>query len=177
MDDAELERLWAYTPDDEKSELEILRRVRDKAVASERERCAKLAEEYAAEKWTAYKQGREPDRADPRAEGASDGAEEIARRIRDGAPDAAPVRTTAAPGGGGTGYLVAVEWRDKCKALESEIAQLRAALKPFADYAAVLIENHHPDEMMVGYYFPPRLTVGDCRRAAELLAQRDQEAA
>lgn len=58
-------------------------------------------------------------------------------------------------------------------AVRSENEKLRAALKPFAEYARVLDENKHPDDMMVGYYFPPRLTVGDCRRAATVLQKGD----
>ncbi len=54
------------------------------AVAAERERCAKVAEKFAAEKGAAYKHGRTPDRADPHVQGMSCGAEAVAELIREG---------------------------------------------------------------------------------------------
>ena len=53
--------------------------------------------------------------------------------------------------------------------LRAEVARLREALKPFADYAILLTENGHGNDLRIGYY-KASPTVGDCRNAAAALA-------
>ncbi len=48
----------------------------------------------------------------------------------------------------------------------ARVAELEAALKPFADYAVALDDmGNVPDDRKIGLYFPPHLTAGDCRTA------------
>lgn len=50
----------------------------------------------------------------------------------------------------------------------ARIAALEAALKPFADYEGILATaNKFPDTMQIGYF--NGITVGDCRKALEVL--------
>ena len=77
---------------------------------------------------------------------------------------------------GRTGYEVAAEWRDKCKAaearvreLEAENARLREGLKPFAEWSKGWHANW-PDHLPVNETkTDDSPTLGDCRLAAELL--------
>jgi hypothetical protein len=54
--------------------------------------------------------------------------------------------------------------------LRARVAELEAALKPFAGYAKVCNENCHGDHIRIGYYYAESPTVGDCRRAASVLS-------
>lgn len=54
---------------------------RAEGVAAERERCLKIAMKLHDEKWSAYKTGRGPDRANPHTEGQADAAAHIAHEI------------------------------------------------------------------------------------------------
>lgn len=58
--------------------------------------------------------------------------------------------------------------RDRLKA---EVGRLRAALKPFAEYAGQFDGTRVPDDIQIGHYsFAGKLpTIGDCRRASEVL--------
>ena len=61
----------------------------DAAVAAERERCAKVCDAIAEDKWALYKgrapyTGKEPGRASDHTQGQSDGADQCADAIRRG---------------------------------------------------------------------------------------------
>ena len=61
----------------------------DAAVAAERERCAKVCDAIAEDKWALYKgrapyTGKEPGRASDHTQGQSDGADQCADAIRKG---------------------------------------------------------------------------------------------
>ena len=61
---------------------------------------------------------------------------------------------------------------DAARDLVSENERLRAALKPFADYAAHFPKPHVDFEtVLMECTDAPNITFGDCRRAAELLKE------
>ena len=60
---------------------------------------------------------------------------------------------------------------DHADALCDEVARLRAALEPFADFAASFPAKDFPDddESVLALYDGSAPTIGDCRRARDLL--------
>jgi hypothetical protein len=73
--------LMDANPGDAWSE-ELVREYARAAVLAERERCAKLCDEYEAKKYAAYKHGNSPERASDYVQGLSDGAGDCAAAIR-----------------------------------------------------------------------------------------------